>query len=103
MKFKVGDKVRVRNDLVEDKDYYMANRSESNTVVDIMLSLRGKVVTIKSVSPQYRIEECGFYWTDEMFEPFETCVEPNSKDDMTDKSSESYEMDIGKLFELLGK
>lgn len=103
MKFKVGDKVRVRNDLVENKHYYMEDRSQYNTVVDVMLALKGRVVTINSADKQYLIEECGYLWTDEMFEPSEICIESAPKDDITDKSLESYEVDTGKLFELLDK
>ena len=64
MKYKVGDKVRVREDLEKGKLYgdYSVNED--------MFSLRGKIVTICNI-------EYGFYmleedlhkwcWTDEMF------------------------------------
>jgi len=68
-KYKVGDKVRVRSDLERHKFYSMKDGMLKNSVVDDMFKLRGKIVTIKEFSfGQYCIEECGYYWTDEMFE-----------------------------------
>ena len=70
MRFKVGDKVRVRKDLEVDEDY------GSFTFVKTMEEHMGKVVTIFGINPQaiaYDIEEDGgdAYWTDEMLEPIE--------------------------------
>lgn len=101
MKFKVGDRVRVRNDLIENKEYYMKDRRSSNSVVDDMLKLRGRVVTIKYAQFQYQIEEYGFNWTDEMFEPFAVGHNPELRE--IDNLSESHEVDTSKLFELLDK
>lgn len=74
-KYKVGDKVRVRSDLSRYdstgklKHYYMENdKRESNTVVDDMPDLAGKIVTITGVWRQYVIKESHWDWTDEMFE-----------------------------------
>lgn len=75
-KYKVGDKVRVRSDLRRFDDgqfipklYYMENdETESNTVVPVMLDLAGKIVTIKKVERQYKIDDSTLSWTDEMFE-----------------------------------
>ena len=65
MKYKVGDKVKVRDDLLVGNCYsYYVYRGD-------MVNFRGKTVTIKSVAYNfYRIEEdrqtsC---WTDAMFE-----------------------------------
>lgn len=70
MKYKVGDKVRVRDDLVVGKRYSMAGGKVDDSFVDSMSPLRGKIVTIADSSgKKYRIKECGFNWTDEMFEP----------------------------------
>lgn len=66
MKYKVGDKVRVRKDLVLGKDY------ENFTFVGTMEKLRGKFVTIKNAfTDSYYIEEDTdeYSWTDEMLEP----------------------------------
>ena len=68
MRYKVGDKVRVRKDMVVDKKY------GTQVFVDGMRELRGKIVNIKCVADSfYRIEEdkniCSYNWTDEMFEP----------------------------------
>lgn len=67
-KFNVGDKVRVRKDLVVDKKY------GTQVFVDGMMELRGKIVTIKCVTDSfYRVEEdekiYPYNWTDEMLEP----------------------------------
>lgn len=63
MKFKVGDKVRVRKDLIVGEEY------GTNSFVKDMEHIRGKIVTIRRLhSTGYYIEEYGFGWTDEMFE-----------------------------------
>lgn len=63
MKYKVGDKVRVRKDLNEST-YYGGYGMYSE-----MLDKVGCVATIeKLLSDCYRINECGYMWTDEMFE-----------------------------------
>ena len=65
MKYKVGDKVRVRKDLVIDSNY---GRED---FVEEMKSFIGKVVTIsKVIDEEYMIlEDDGDYaWTEEMFE-----------------------------------
>lgn len=71
MKYKVGDKVRVRRDLIMGKRYYMNYSSVCDNCTSEMINLRGKVVTIEGVwgnGSKYAIRECGYGWTDEMFE-----------------------------------
>lgn len=66
MKYKVGDKVRIREDLVTGGSY------GGSVAVDDMIDMAGSVVTIESVgSIGYYIEEDpdDYCWTDEMFEP----------------------------------
>lgn len=68
MKYKVGDKVRVRKDLVVGEQY------GGETVADDMVDMRGMVVTIEEVDGSgYGIKEGldDYNWTDEMFEPVE--------------------------------
>lgn len=66
MKYKVGDKVRVRSDLKVGKSY------GEHAFVHDMFKFVGKIVTIESVWKQgYRIEEDTYWWTDEMLEPVE--------------------------------
>lgn len=63
MRYKVGDKVRVRSDLNVNLDC-------SPTVVEEMLCKAGDIVTISAVNDNnYRIDGFRYYWTDEMFEP----------------------------------
>lgn len=66
MKYKVGDKVKVRSDLEENKGYGGWYTSEG------MVKMRGEIVTIIGVkSSSYELEENNFKWTDEMFEGLE--------------------------------
>ena len=68
MKYKVGDKVRIREDLVMGGNY------GGSVAVDDMTDMCGSVVTIERVGNLgYYIEEDpdGYCWTDEMFEPVE--------------------------------
>ena len=69
MKYKVGDKVRVRTNLTEDERY------GSIFVTDEMADMRGMTVTIEDANEKsgYGIKEDleGYMWTDEMFEPVE--------------------------------
>lgn len=66
MKYKVGDRVRVRRDLEENKTYGGWNALEN------MVKMRGEIVTIRRVrSSGYELEENNLMWTDEMLEPVE--------------------------------
>ena len=68
MKYKVGDKVKVREDLKIGKSY------NKKTFVDSMEKYKGQIVTIKVVGDDnYKIEEGNqdWYWTDEMLEDIE--------------------------------
>lgn len=70
-KFKVGDKVKVREDLALGTKYYMEDVDEFEMVVSEMLPLKGQIVTIDKVCPDgYSILESEWYWSDEMFEPY---------------------------------
>lgn len=63
MKYKVGDKVRVRKDLVCGEQY------GELFVRDSMCNICGETVTIDTIYDRfYRIVECEYCWTDEMFE-----------------------------------
>ena len=67
MKYKVGDKVRVKTDLVVDKTY------GGVCFVKNMAHWRGHIVTISRIGDYfYKIEEnlypFDYNWTDEMFE-----------------------------------
>ena len=64
MKYKVGDKVRVRKDLIEFEHY------KEVLFVPSMSSFKGKIVTIYYTTDiGYKIKEDSkrYYWTDDMF------------------------------------
>lgn len=67
LKYKVGDKVLVRDDLEVGESYFMKDGEARNSFVVNMNKLLGKVVTIASANYQYRIEEFDYSWTDDMF------------------------------------
>ena len=71
-KFKVGDKVRVRKDLVEGRQYgYIYFNTDMAA-----LSLSGKTFTISVVDINaYQLEGYNFWWTDEMLEPAEKTLD----------------------------
>ena len=69
-KFKVGDKIKVREGLVADKYYDNVSCDSS------MAKMGGRVLTINCVkSSHYGVEENTFYWTDEMLEPAEKTLD----------------------------
>ena len=68
MKYKVGDKVKVREDLEVDKRY------GTEEFIEEMEEYKGKIVTIDTVNEDdYYIEEDkqSWSWTDEMLEDIE--------------------------------
>lgn len=66
MKYKIGDKVRVRNDLVVNKKY------GSQTFVSTMAKFTGEQIIKEVYTQGYTIKAdknlCQYLWTDEMFE-----------------------------------
>lgn len=65
MKFKVGDRVRIREDLEIGKLY------GKDIFVEKMACMRGRIATITTVfydGKKFRIKECGYEWTPEMVE-----------------------------------
>lgn len=88
MRYKAGDKVRVREDLSREKCY-------GGCYVDfVMEQFAGKIVTISLVNERvdrYEIEEdiIKWDWTDEMFEPLED--ENTTDKNTTDETNVSDE------------
>lgn len=90
MKYKVGDKVRVKqwDDMVEEYGSYNSKdiNIPSCTFVKAMREYCGSVVTIHKLTcrdTRYFIEEddCGFFWTDDMFENvYYSCADKITKD-----------------------
>ena len=75
-RYKVGDKVRIIDNFVQDGVYYMrglSNKPGYSLTIKWSLNERmkfaGKIVTISEVGEYYRIEEDGHckHWTDDMF------------------------------------
>src|SRR5574344_2585046 len=78
MKFKVGDKVRIRKDLNLYNDY------DKCGAVSEMLEYKGDIATILKVSElsncyKINIDNQQWHWTDEMFEPVEDTIEYQNK------------------------
>ena len=78
MKYKVGDKVRVRDDLEIGKWYSMNNRTFSDFVNSEMVKFKGEDVTIldDKCFGMYLVKEDGgkWHWTDEMFSGLATSL-----------------------------
>lgn len=66
MKFKAGDKVLVRDDLIVGREY------GNNVFANSMLPTLGKYITVLSINKfgSYNIEENMFNYTEEMLQPF---------------------------------
>ena len=63
-KYKIGDRVKIREDLNENERY------GCQIFVDSMCEVRGLTLTIDRVNDNdtYRMKEIGYNWTDEMIE-----------------------------------
>lgn len=72
MKYKVGDIVKIRKDLINGKDYYMKNHYYSTIFINEMDKYLGLYTNIISVDKRgYKVGIDSYYsytWTDEMFE-----------------------------------
>lgn len=72
-KYKVGDRVVVRRDIMLGKVYFMDGHQDStdhsfrDSVIHPMVGFAGKTVTISAVGSKYTIEEDSHNWTDGMF------------------------------------
>ena len=70
MKYKVGDKVRVRKDLVPNSEY------GGVCYVEFMDKYKDKECVITNMDDtSYRINNSEFWWTDEMLEPIDDLLE----------------------------
>ena len=79
-RYKPGDRVRVRTDLVLGHTYFMDDKSERDSYVEGMDHFAGQLVTIKGIyGKKYHIEEFGCNWVDEMFVPVEEMISISEK------------------------
>lgn len=68
-KYAPGDRVLVRDDLVEGKFYDTDDRYDKDVFTNDMRPWKGRIVTIRSIDGgKYHLKEDNrFWWTDEMF------------------------------------
>lgn len=91
--YKPGDKVVIRNDLVDGVSY------DEVDFVSEMLKYKGKTATIQSVNMvSYSLKEFGYFWNDQMFET----ILPEKNDDTlrTDDTQGISEISTKDLFGL---
>ena len=70
MKYKIGDKVRVRKDLVPDSEY------GGVCYVEYMDKFKDKECVITDMDGiSYQMDNFNFWWTDEMLEPVDDLLE----------------------------
>ena len=74
--FKIGDKVRIRDDLIVGETYYMNDHSAQDSFEEEMKEYANKVNTIKGIrGGKYLLEDGStWYWTDEMLLPVEKII-----------------------------
>lgn len=72
MKFDVGKIVRIKADLIIDKDYFMDNGTDFDSFAPDMAEYRGNKAIITEITScdEYHvdIDKGQWSWTDEMFE-----------------------------------
>lgn len=69
MKYEIGDKVKIRDDLNDTEEYWMESGTSSNHANDDMVRLKSKIRTIVDIDGgQYKLAGNDWHWTDEMFE-----------------------------------
>lgn len=78
MKYKIGDKVKVRDDIELYKKYKMDDNKELAWVTPEMLKFKGEILTITKIDKygKYRVNEDNgeWCWTDEMFSGLATSL-----------------------------
>jgi hypothetical protein len=92
-KFKVGDKVRVREDF---KRWVVYFSKTYDVVATEMAKLAGQIVTIEFVrfDGMYFVKECGEWWADDMFEsePISSTSKSKENKDMKNMRKVCYEI-----------
>lgn len=70
MKYQIGDKVLIRDDLLEDEPYYNDDQIHYDTANDSMVEFGGQIATImRFTTTGYRInlDNGRWNWMDDMF------------------------------------
>ena len=68
MKYKVGDKITVRDDLITGESYGGCDYIELMSAF-LAQNKNGRVLTVRAIDEYgYMAEECFWCWTDEMLE-----------------------------------
>lgn len=97
MKFKIGDKVRIKDDLNQEKAYRV-------DVVGSMIEFAGKARTISSVDEfisSYALEDTPFHWSEDMLELVEEEKEVKNKEWLKKEIINRNLMRSARLFNLI--
>lgn len=105
MKYKVGDKVKVRDDLTVNNNY------GGNVYCGNMPFFKGKTVTIEAVTDlkydkHYLITEDNgvYYWTDEMFEDVDEIVKFRAfLEEVANLDADGYEKEFAMLSNIISR
>ena len=95
-KFKVGDRVKIREDLVKNKSY--GGHSIPSLNKSTYLGKEGMITRVCSFSYDLNIDDGRWGWTDEMLEPitipkYVKCINNNKDFDNVLKVGEIYEIE----------
>ena len=69
--FKIGDKVRIKKDILIENDFVVGGHTQVKFNSD-MQKYRDKILTIKKVTNEYNgygVEECDWNWLEDWLEP----------------------------------
>lgn len=67
MLFRVGDKVKIKDNIKQGR-YYNISNDQHDLITEDMMCMAGKIVTISQVFSKYHIEEFYNNWVEGMFD-----------------------------------